>query len=91
MAVVAVVAVVFDGGGSIRRFFTKQATLRPSCPLITAVMNTDSVATVSDVVPCFAQVPSICLCPSAHIRAFTELSLFSLRNMSDERAFFFFS
>jgi hypothetical protein len=53
-----------------------------------AVMNTNSVATIGKVVSCFDQVLSFCLRPSTHVRTFTKLSLFSLRNMSDKRAFF---
>ena len=37
-----------------------QATLHPSCVLITAVMNTNPIAIVGNAVSCFNQVPSFC-------------------------------
>ena len=57
---------------------------------MTAVRNTDSVETVGEVLSCFVQSP-LCLRPSAQNRPFTVLSLFSLRNMREEIAFFFSS
>ena len=56
-------------------FLQKQATLCPLCTSITAVMNTNSVATVGDVVPYIAQVPSICLRPSARFHRTVPLLL----------------
>ena len=68
---------------------TKQVTLCPLCTLITAMINTHSIATIGSVVCYFDQVPSFCMYLLVHMFTFTELSLFSLRNMIDDSVFFF--
>jgi hypothetical protein len=66
---------------------SKHAMLRPLQASTTTVMNTNFVNTVGNVVSCLLHLPC-CPCPSAHICAFTVVSLFYFENMSKTRAFF---
>ncbi len=52
---------------------------------MTAVMKTDSIATVGDVDFCFVHV-SRCFLPSAHILPLMDLSHFFFENINEEIA-----